>query len=1215
MTAHRMTMRTVGLGLVLALACATWASPPGSRMFRNEGHGARAAYMSPDDDLRRITAFDDVVTPHIEWARPLAGGPVRVLAIAPQTLGRWPVELSQRFGFEVNTVLCYAENTLGAPLAQVLFVQRANDVEARILQALNESVDVVVSSVPPSVLGVKVTERLAQVMGRGVGYVGPVEGLDLADCAALDARASEAMFAAAVPFAGLRGLTGAYDNAQAAAADIVKLWDGPKGNRIADLSAYPRDTSPPPANQLQFAWLPSVEHEAWCSLMGRAVLWTAGRVEPGSAIPATGASVHRRVWDADGRLRGEGTGEPDLPAGVYFTGLQQMDNREVVDWRFEVREVEGTDWIASVSVDGVFKKPTDQVTVTVALSEQAPAGARLEYTVVDNFGRVVFESLQDAGQTSCSAPVAESLHLYNYANVRLLDAQGVVLDEDRAAFYVAQPNPAVDDITLMVWEGGASFNPTVRPMMRRFADLGFHAALGGDSVEQAQVCAMSNVHLVPYVTRLQAAAADENGVRSPCLTNPAHMDGPRNERIAEAKELKGYAPFAYSLGDDQHYIPGGVEACWSPTCCAAFAEWGLDRYGTLEAINEAWGTAYASQDDVTPIRKEDALAAAPADLGPLCHWVDHKLFLDTTIMEWHKDLSRAIEAADPNAVAWYDCTVEGWMRPGSGFDFWKLASNTRFCVQYPNPIVHDIFRAAAPKDAYHGTWYGGYGIYNQYPYYDADFQPWWCVLHDINLHGLYYGGCGQNYHDERLIGPDLGNMPMFDRIMDEIDELRGGIAKLLFNAERQTDGVAMVFSRESNHQCVLFREDLPRASEWDGQYTGSPNYIYMQNWEGVSFLMNDLGLAYDVVPENALDDGALEDESLKLLVLPFTLRLTESEAAAVRAFVEAGGTVIADSFPGRFDGKARLSDGGMLADVFGATQDATVPGANVVRRTAALIDGRELGHVVVDSGIEATTAQPLGLADDGTPILLVNSFGKGKAILLNLLARDYQIWRTLGSEMPFRDAVGDALAEHAGIRSPVDFQIETASEGRTSHRVQGCEVHRYKLGDAEYVALLREYKLRPDDMIFFADTRPKPGWATFPEEAHVYDVRAGMYRGYGRRFEDVLYPARTVLYAMLPYEVRGLEVAAEASEGGFQVRGKVVPGGDAKATTHVVHITVTDPDGRVCRELSRNVVAEGGVFDETVFVGLGRPGAWTVRVKDVATGMTREVTVEVGEKG
>ncbi|MEA3365060.1 MAG: hypothetical protein U9Q79_05415, partial [Candidatus Hydrogenedentes bacterium] len=77
---------SVSSALILAASLAL-ADVPTSQLFKAEGHGRKVDGYFPDDDLRRITAIHDVRTPHVSWASPLAGGPVRILAIAAKTDG------------------------------------------------------------------------------------------------------------------------------------------------------------------------------------------------------------------------------------------------------------------------------------------------------------------------------------------------------------------------------------------------------------------------------------------------------------------------------------------------------------------------------------------------------------------------------------------------------------------------------------------------------------------------------------------------------------------------------------------------------------------------------------------------------------------------------------------------------------------------------------------------------------------------------------------------------------------------------------------------------------------------------------------------------------------------------------------------------------------------------------------------------------------------
>jgi len=45
-----------------------------------------------------------IETPHVNWARPLPGGPIRLLAIPTVTEGRTLVELAQRLSLDLTTV-------------------------------------------------------------------------------------------------------------------------------------------------------------------------------------------------------------------------------------------------------------------------------------------------------------------------------------------------------------------------------------------------------------------------------------------------------------------------------------------------------------------------------------------------------------------------------------------------------------------------------------------------------------------------------------------------------------------------------------------------------------------------------------------------------------------------------------------------------------------------------------------------------------------------------------------------------------------------------------------------------------------------------------------------------------------------------------------------------------------------------------------------------
>jgi len=1215
-----------------------------SQLFRQEGQELIPWYY-PDDELSRITALPDAVTPHIEWTKSPDARTLRVLAIAHKANGRWPIELLQRFAFEITTVYTHSADHLGARstdnlhLPQCRIGQRPWDVEARILAAMNDPVDVIINDVKLEVLGEKIAGRLKALMARGVGYVGPSEGLDLAGFARAEDVEREVVHAA-VPFHGLTEMTKTFESPAAAAGEIVKLWAGAE-SRVADLSGFvweKSDVMDP--ERLQYAWLVDMQWETWCSLTGRTAYWAAGQKSVGmkvawptepierSSMPCRivagsegDTTIFMRVWDADSRLRhqGEGSTIPQLPAGRYFVGLQQISDDRVSDWSFQTFEVTASTGIAAIELDNPHKHLDDTIHAVIALTGEPEAGSALQLEVLDNYGRsIALEKKPAAQRLEFKAALKESLHIYNYVNAILLDRDERPIAERRQAFYIRQPVPPHDDLTTMIWDPDGAPNIHRRILLDQFAQLGMRAALG------ERPLALANTHPVHWVLKLKGVGSDEAGVTSPNLASPDHISGTQAQMKGKAKEFEPFSPLFYYLGDDVRYLAYGQDGGFSPEARTSLAVWAKEIYGDIEALNQAWGTTYADFDGIEPVRHAEMLAALREadrpDYSRLCHWVDHQLHQDLVFSGFIRALGDAVNEVAPDTRSNVGSSVVGWAWPGSGIDFWKLTENKRLGMQYPNPWVHDIFRDSLAPDAFHGVWYGGYGLYNYAPYYfDQDYLPWWGLFHDVNLHGLYYGANSPAWGDDRILGADLAPLPGMAKIVANHNELKSGIAKLIFNAERVGDGIAILYSPTAIHTSTVFDKGLPMDPQWTGHDTRSDRYIYMQNWEGMNYLVRDLGFTTHVVPESLLSDGQFLDRDFRVLLMPFNVRLTDTEANTVRQFVEGGGIVIADALPGLFNGQCRFGHAGALADVFGvAFTDAPLPDYREdsqvearIRREDASIDTVALPTVAVDTGIGLTDAKAMGSTESGVPIFTVNKYGQGTAILLNVLARDYQIWRTTAIEMGFRNALGRLLAD-AGVEPyPIKCVVNKGTD--IEHGIQVTQIHRYELDGAQYVGLLRHAKLRPDDSVYMADLRPKPVTITFTRKGHVYEMRRGSYRGETDTIEDMIYPARAELYAVLPYEVRGLEISARADDQAIVVSGGIVTGTpDTQPGTHVVHVEITDPAGRLRRELTRNVIAVKGQFAERFFIGYNGPaGPWSIRVRDTASGLSRDTSVDL----
>ena len=188
----------------------------------------------------------------------------------------------------------------------------------------------------------------------------------------------------------------------------------------------------------------------------------------------------------------------------------------------------------------------------------------------------------------------------------------------------------------------------------------------------------------------------------------------------------------------------------------------------------------------------------------------------------------------------------------------------------------------------------------------------------------------------------------------------------------------------------------------------------------------------------------------------------------------------------------------------------------------------------------------------------------------------------------------------------VEGWIHDARAGRRP--LPATEKVRFLDGETEYVGILRDAMLRYDDIIHMSDLRPHPAAIDLGRKAHVYDVRRGLYRGYRREIEETVYPARAELYALLPYEVLGLEteMAYRPGESRLDLRARLTTVSGERPGRHVFRLEVTGPDGRPRRAHDENCLAERGELQRSVFLGHNAsPGMWQVKVKDVASGTSR----------
>ena len=229
--------------------------------------------------------------------------------------------------------------------------------------------------------------------------------------------------------------------------------------------------------------------------------------------------------------------------------------------------------------------------------------------------------------------------------------------------------------------------------------------------------------------------------------------------------------------------------------------------------------------------------------------------------------------------------------------------------------------------------------------------------------------------------------------------------------------------------------------------------------------------------------------------------------------------------------------------------------------------------------------------------------GKGRSLLFGFYANTYPYDRMKARGEWLRRPLGEFLAAAGAAPS-----VRVAAADKT---FQPVTVVCYRDGDALYAALQRDYMV--------ADPSPRDFTVAAGAPAHLYDVRAGRYLGRTDRATLNLEVARGAMLAFLPY--RAVEVQTDGLRQMYhqgevvQFRaGLQVEGG--KPGRGVYRVEVLNPAGERVLPLCRKVRSQGGVAEVALPLAFNDPaGKWTLRVADVATGLSVERPLEVAPAG
>lgn len=470
------------------------------------------------------------------------------------------------------------------------------------------------------------------------------------------------------------------------------------------------------------------------------------------------------------------------------------------------------------------------------------------------------------------------------------------------------------------------------------------------------------------------------------------------------------------------------EFCFCPHTQARFREWLQAKYHTLSALNSAWYRGFDTWDQVQPPRFPTILSYTD--------YLDWRAFIDDKLAGDLKTRVEAIRTADHThpitshaaAPSLFTSPMDGYGEP----DDWKMAANADFfgTSMYPmhsesaKPWSYSSLAAALDFERSAGLssgkafWIGelqagqgatGMRIAEPVTAHDVEYWMWQAVsdgAKEIAVYAWYPMSSGFESNGYGLINLD-GTITDRARGAGRVAETVSRNAADLLNARPAAAQVAIFYDRLS-YMVGGSQSSLSKLGNAERDSLLGLHRVFSQEQIPVDFV------GPDDIARNAIG-------KYRILYLPYPVMLSQAVAAGVKRYVENGGTAVAEARLAWNDERGFASDvipGFGLHEVFGAREAVIRP---VDHAHISLLPSSELpgitsgeeseGEAFEESLEPAPGAQALGRFRDGSPAIVENAFGKGKAILIGSFL-------ALAAERENNAAAGPpllSLAQAAGV--------------------------------------------------------------------------------------------------------------------------------------------------------------------------------------------------------
>ncbi|MFC1608458.1 beta-galactosidase trimerization domain-containing protein [Candidatus Latescibacterota bacterium] len=544
-----------------------------------------------------------------------------------------------------------------------------------------------------------------------------------------------------------------------------------------------------------------------------------------------------------------------------------------------------------------------------------------------------------------------------------------------------------------------------------------------DIYHAVHTAASSGLGVIPRISHIGSTVYGTT--MDPIITDFEFNETLQDRIVDIADTLRNTVPVAYSLGRDNMLTPFEIDVSFSQTDIESFRLYLESKYETVNALNQAWGTTLVSFNDAQPMPLSEAESS-----GYLPIWLDTRLHMEEVFTQVHYEATDIFEVNTPGVRVGIEGFDNAWS-PYRGYNLFELTGFFSMAVagQSAGPgLPGDVSIAASLASM---TRTGSLtGLSTGGEYYRRGNEallravPWQSLFGDIN--GVWWlsawGGT------DGALTPQLTLAPAFSVVADEANEIMGGIDLLLRGNVQHFDKIGILYSPVSKMASVatISTENRIKSAASSGRDNTAGNSVSGLTPEpdaqtlagsarGFYLACRDAGYSPIFIADDQLTDDWLAENKFNILLLPYVQAISDETAQVIESFVSSGGTLIADMRTGIMNEHLRMRDSGALDDVFGVSLNMN----RFAVRSAGPFTPRELdGGLPPDCVLNTCFADPTVKAQEGVavladvqgaPAVIINRYGDGITVYLNMGMDMYETLRNTNDESSFRNIVSWCL--------------------------------------------------------------------------------------------------------------------------------------------------------------------------------------------------------------